>query len=383
MKVTARTDQVMQLSTTDEHGAPMLSIVAKRTYVIEGGRCVVAAEQLPLVPMRLGPEDPEILLDDSDVWPLKQLTDVVVHGHAYAHGGGRQIVASIAVGELIKEFAVIGDRRPALADGRIVFSEPERFEKMPLDAAHAYGGHDHVAERKYGNPLDAVRPHVSPNRPAPRYSPYRYPRNGVGKGFVIDATAEALDATLLPNLEDPSDLLMPERLEVKSARSWPSMPLPWTTAWQSFGAFPRYAYLGGVSPFDAPAGEIAELRRGFMPKGFSVAKPGAPSARVFNGGSHGLQLGPVVAGATSGLAFKLRNMHPTRRELSFTLPAEAPTIKVDGREGKLLSTDAVVHHVVIEPDLDRVSVVWRGAARARRPYLPDEIVTMPLEVTWP
>jgi hypothetical protein len=381
LKITTPTPHVGQFSAKDEQNRAMLSVLAKRTYLIDGAGCVVAPEQLPMLPMRIDPDEPEVLFDDTDIWPMKQLTDVVVKGHAYAHGGGREIVASIAVRDLVKEIAVVGDRRASLADGRVVFSEPARFERMPLDARHAYGGHDRAAERVHGNPFEAVRRHLSPPYSKSTYSPFRYPRNGVGKGYVVERTLEAIDGAELPNLEDPTDRLTPERFVVGGTGAWPKMPLPWTTAWQSFGAFPRYGYCGACAPFDPLPGEIEEVRRGFMPKGYPRKGPPV-DPRVYNGGSLGLQLPQVVAGATGGLVFKLKNMHPTKREMSFSLPAAAPTIKVDGREGKLLTTDPVVHHVVIEPDLDRVTVVWRGAARAKRPYLPDELREMPLEVTW-
>jgi hypothetical protein len=42
----------------------------------------------------------------------------------------------------------------------------------------------------------------------------------------------------------------------------------------------------------------------------------------------------------------------------------------------------VLHHVVIEPDVDRVSVVWRGSAPALRRYMLEELLAMPLLVTW-
>jgi len=46
------------------------------------------------------------------------------------------------------------------------------------------------------------------------------------------------------------------------------------------------------------------------------------------------------------------------------------------------STKPVMHTVEIEPDQHRLSIVWRGSARARRPYLPEELQQMPLFVGW-
>jgi hypothetical protein len=46
------------------------------------------------------------------------------------------------------------------------------------------------------------------------------------------------------------------------------------------------------------------------------------------------------------------------------------------------STKPVIHTVEIEPDAMRVSVVWRGAAPALRPYMAEELAKMPMLVSW-
>lgn len=385
MKATGFTDQVAQLSTTDERGLPMLSVLVKRTYVLDGSSCALAPEQLPLLALRCDPEEPEVVLDETDLWPMKRLTDIVVRGHAYPQATRGEGTASVGIGELTKEIAVIGDRRATLSGDRVVFSEPARVDKVPLRYSHAYGGVDRVAEAKYGNPYDAIKPYLSPMLKGNKTSPYRYPRNGVGKGFVIEATAEALETLALPNLEDPSDRLTPSRLAAGTPLAWPRMPLPWCTDWASLGTFPRYAYLGGCPDHEPLPGELPEVRRGFLARGFP--RRGGPveeicSDRVFNAGSMGLQIFQITAATAASLAFRLDHVHPRRPHIEFRLPSGAPQIKVDGRNGKLVPTDPVLHHVVIEPDLDRVSVVWRGAAPALRRYSLDELAVMPLEVIW-
>lgn len=386
MKTTAPTEQVAQISTTDERGAPLLSVLVKRTYALDGEACFVAPEQLPLLPLRVDPDEPEVVLDESDLWPIKRLTDVVVRGHAYAHGARSATIAAAEAGDLRKEIAVIGDRRATLsATGRVIFSDPEPFERIPLRYQHAYGGVDRAAEARRGNPFAAIRRYAGPLARNSRHSPYRYPRNGVGKGFVVEATREALAPLALPNLEDPSDRLTPERLAAGSPRRWPTMPLPWCTDWASMASFPRYAYLGCCPDTDVPVDEFAEVRRGYLAKGFP--RPGSRpeemcSDRVFNAGSLGLQLDLVTPARAGGLVFRLQHLHPEKASMSFKLPAGAPAISVDGRRGKLVSTDPVLHHVVIEPDIGRVSVVWRGAAPALRRYDLDELEQMPLQVVW-
>jgi hypothetical protein len=52
------------------------------------------------------------------------------------------------------------------------------------------------------------------------------------------------------------------------------------------------------------------------------------------------------------------------------------------RKGTLKKTKPVIHSMVIAPDEMRVSLVWRGHAPALRPYLAEELATMPLKVEW-
>ncbi len=391
MKTAAPIEHAVQLSGQDGKGRPILSVIAKRTYRLERRRsprtadCILSDEQLPLQPLTVDEAQPELVVQDSDTAPWKPLTDVVVRGHAYCPGSAAEFTASVSVGAVTKALAIIGDRRCALsATGRVVFGEPAPFEKMPLRYDRAYGGIDTVALAKHGDPFAALLPYISPHLRTARHGPYRYPRNGAGRGYVIDATAEALEALALPNIEDPSDRLSPSRLAVGSVGRWPRMPLPWGTDWSSFACFPRIGYLGGTPAHEPFEGPFPEVRRGFMPEGFP-RMGGPPEAwhdRACNAGSFGLQVGPVTSQGAGTVELRLLNMHPRAQSLSFHLPAEGPKISVDGRDGTLLPTAPAVHHVVIEPDLDRVSVVWRGSAPAVRRYLPHELEKMPFSVEW-
>ena len=64
------------------------------------------------------------------------------------------------------------------------------------------------------------------------------------------------------------------------------------------------------------------------------------------------------------------------------LPGDRPKIWVDGRNGTLKPTTPVIHTIVIEPDEGRLSIVWRGSAPALRPYMDEELKTMPFKVEW-
>lgn len=383
----------MQLSGVDDQGQVILSVVVKRTYRLEFGsdeesaECVTDRNQLPLHTLETDPADPEVVLQDADIYPWKPLTDVIVRGHVYSgrRGTAPEITAGVAVGPVVKALTVVGDRRCARSStGRILFSDPAPFDQVPLRYDRAYGGVDRVAEARHGNPYAALLPYLPEEMRALRHSPYRYPRNGVGKGYVVEASSEALEGLELPNLEDPQDRLAPDRLVVGSPGRWPHMPLPWCTDWLSLAAFPRIGFLGGTAYHDPVEGEFPEAARGFIPAGYPRAGTFRDTwhARGSNAGSLGLQVGPFDVDQIGGIRFRLANVHRERTRVSFFLPAGGPQVAVDGRNGRLVATRPVLHHVVIEPDLDRVSVVWRGSAPALRPYRLDELLEMPLSVDW-
>jgi hypothetical protein len=207
-----------------------------------------------------------------------------------------------------------------------------------------------------------------------------YPRNPVGVGYLIDAGPEAVERLVLPNLEDPEDPLTADRVVLGDPDRWPILPLPQATEWMHYEWFPRVAFLGLIPDHDPSVGPPAEIRRGFAPEGLMDLAP--PWQKVdplaCNGASVGLRL-PHLGG---GEAIGLEHVHPRRARFAFHLPPERPGIWTDGRGGALTPTDPVIHTVLLEPDEDRLSIVWRGAAPALRPYLPEELESMPLRVQW-
>ena len=187
----------MQLSASlPHHGHPILAVLAKRTYAISPwGICEPAPEQLAL---RIAPVfDParrDLFIADVETYPWKELTDVVVRGHAYPGDSPTEVRAEVIVGQFAKALAVCGDRRCARApDGRIRFSEPEPFERIPLEYDRAYGGWDQPTEALRGHPLAALAPYIQENTDLHAYSPFVYPRNRHGRGYVVEATARGLE----------------------------------------------------------------------------------------------------------------------------------------------------------------------------------------------
>jgi hypothetical protein len=361
----------------------ILSVLAKRTYRVQSdGRCTLADEQLPLVAeATCDPDNPAVYAQDIDLFPYKPLTDVVVKGHATCIPARPRFDAVVEVGHAKKAVAVIGDRMAALAGSEIVFSPPAPAERVPLRYDRAYGGTDMAALEKYGDPFAEIQPYLTPEIAIPAAEFYTYPRNPCGRGYIFEATIEAVNRLVLPNLEDPQDLLSPQRLLVGQPGLWPHMPIPHGFDWLDPASFPRVAYLGLPPNHDPLEGPLLEAARGWAPE--DLLQPGPLvekfNYRLANGASLGLQL-PYLRGNEE---VRLTHIHPKSRQAVIGLPGERPRIWIDGRKAGLSETDPVLHTVLIEADEGRVSVVWRGSATALRQYSPEELETMPLKVEWP
>ncbi|MHC4399534.1 MAG: DUF2169 family type VI secretion system accessory protein [Planctomycetota bacterium] len=361
----------------------ILSVLAKRDYLITpDGRCAIAPEQVPLrEAIELDPDNEDFLLHDTDLIPYKLATDVVVQGHAYAPRGQAEFEASVSIGRHTKSLLVIGDRTCALSNmGQILFSRPAPLGKVPLRYDRSYGGRDVVAEAAFDDPMPQYQEWLPESVTPENTSPFRYPRNPCGRGYLMEPLAEAVERLQLPNLEDPLDPLTPDRLVVGAPGRWPRMPLPQAFDWVHYGWFPRLTFLGVLPEFDPLDQPPAEVTRGFAPPDLmEIREPWEKfSPRCTNGASIGLQL-PYLRGDEE---FVLTNISPKLPKRVFRLPSERPRIWTDGRNGKLNSTDPVIHTVLIQPDEDRLSIVWRGSAPALRPYFPEELETMPFRVEW-
>lgn len=381
---TAPSETALQLSAHGLDGKWTLTLLAKRTYEIDdAGRIGPTPEQPALrAEPRWDPADPELLLADMDLFTHKLRTDVVVHGHVHGDGTARQLVAEVKIGDHQVRLLALGERRCTLdATNRPVFSTPAPIERIPLRYSHAYGGRDAVFEEVHGHPL----------RGDPRFadmteadlaaaSPYLYPRNPCGRGYLIAATRDAVERLSLPQLEDLLDPLTPTRLAVGDFKKWYKMPLPQGTGWIDYGWYPRSAFFGVVpicERFDAPA---AEVTRGLVPAALGPGDGKQPPNHAFeaaSGASLALQL-PHLRG---GESVTLTHIHPRRSQWQFAVPY-APALAVDARDGTVTRVQAVLHTLELDPEAGRLTLVWRGSAPALRSYLPQELATMPMRVAW-
>ncbi len=325
-------------------GNYILSVLVKRTYdIVPDGPCKRAGADTKIVPGDLHYEDPmnSSVELETDFVPYKTATDIVFNGKVYAPGAEpvQELTASLAVGPFQKVVHVIGDRFCRhQSSGPPVFTDPIPFVSMDLRYERAYGGVD-----IYSDPT----------------MPCIYARNHLGKGFVIGKDKKQIEGLELPNIENPEDLLTPERLCAGEIKNWENQPMP-----QGMGWFCKYwqprAGLAGVMPADR---ELEQQLRQVYTRAVPeeqrelYAQTQLPDMdfRFFNGASEGL----VVPFLNGDEQIRLTNLVP-QGELSFELPADKPRIGLDiGRE--MQTPPVFLHTVMIRMEENQVDLVWRAA----------------------
>jgi len=330
----------------DDSNRPIFSVVTKRTYDIRPAGQVARAERTrPFVQADQYHDDgdPEwaTVKYETDYAPFKVATDVVVIGKAYAPGAkpAPQIDASVEVAGRKKTLRVYGDRQCIYRrDAAPVFTEPVAFTEMPVQYDRAYGGKD-----TRSNPEE----------------PFYYPRNHSGVGVVLKNTKEAVEGLPLPNIEDPADLLSPDRVIVGEPDRWNEQPLPDGFGWFQRTWYPRCSFVGAMPPYVDVNTVLKEETLGLVPKGqialsMQFRLPGF-DVRFNSGASRGLAF-PHLTGAA---AFRLTNLTPNG-SLAFQLPGETPRMMLDIGLGEN-ELEPVLHTVCVRLEEMQVDLVWRGA----------------------
>jgi len=346
MTASSRSETFIVLPGKADDGNPIFSVLVKRTYDIKPDSVCIRAERTnPLVNVDLyydgGDPENSTVQCETDLAPYKVATDVVVLGTAYAPGGKpvTQMDVAVEVTGRKKVIRIIGDRRCLYRDKFVPsFTDPVPFTEIEVRYERAYGGHDMKSNPQL---------------------PFYYPRNHLGKGIAIKNIREVVDGLGLPNLEDPQDLLTPERIVLGERDNWNRQPLPQGFGWFQRTWYPRCSFVGSV-PGDVNLDEpMREELLGLVPKGqVALARQfKLPSfdARFNNGASPGLVL-PFLSG---GESVKLLNM-TLEGQLNFFLPTETPRIVFDIGLGEN-ELKPVLHTVCIRLAERQLDLVWRGA----------------------
>jgi len=325
-------------------GGHIFGVLVKRTYdIAPGNRCVRAVSDLKVIPGDVHFGDPinSTVKFETDFVPFKLATDVVLNGRAYAPPGQRvtTLTASLSIGQHRKDLLVLGDRVARYkANQDPVFTDPQPFGTMDLRYERAYGGVDIYSESKM---------------------PYVYPRNHLGRGFVVANIQGGVENLPLPNIENPGDRLTPARLCVGQFKDWERQPMPEGFGWTMKTWRPRSAY-AGVMPADRALEQ--QLRAAYATlvppvhrKLYERTEIPDMDFRFFNGASLGLVL-PFLAGDEQVDLVNLDREGRTR----FQLPGERPKIGLDLGQG-VHAPQVVLHTVMIRMEDRQVDLLWRGA----------------------
>ena len=362
-----------------------ISVSAKRTYrLVSAGRCVLADEQLPLVSEMA--VDDGLLVHDTDLLPFKPGTDVVVLADAHVPGGreAAEIAAGVSVGGRSVRLRVVGKRRVVRRNGAWAFSDPEPFSKAPIGWREAYGGLDEAARAKRDGPqLDSLQKYT-------RYSlkfatVAAYPRNPVGKGWVVEEHA-GVEGLELPTVEDPDDPLTPGRLFAGEPEAWTRQPLPAGLSWVNYGWFPRSAFAGldrvAFPPGSSPGSvRVKEVERGWAPAGVLTGRPLAERfhVKVSHGAAPALVFEPHLSGREE---LTLTNLDPREPELTCQLPGERPRIAIRPLGEGEREAPARLTSVIVDAGRRRVSLVWSGVVVAKLPHVPQNETEVGFRVSW-
>lgn len=339
------------LIAVDDQSRQIVSVGWKETHTIsDNGTCEPAVVQEPFD--FEDASDPEGVSGEPEFVPYKLATDIVVFGSAWAPYGRAitEMVAAVQLGQIRKEVLVIGNRRCTFRENRPpIFSQPQPFETMPLSYTLAYGGVDAIEMPPPETLLDFLSPY-----------PGAYPRNDIGKGYVIYNNPDRVEGLELPNLEDPLDRLTPERLIVGSPANWWKQPLPQCFGWFSPGWYPRVVHLGCV-PEGLPDDDrvVPEVQRGYLPPGHKrfCEQASLEEKLLFtftNGASPGLSV-PYLRGDE---VVHLEGMR-AQGSWSIRLPGKVPEMLLRF-EGKTSQLPVVPQTVLIETEEAKLTLVWRG-----------------------
>jgi hypothetical protein len=186
-----RTRYAAQIITTIvEEDRMMASVIIKAMFSVDGGKLAPLEKQQ--WPIGQGLKTEFGTFDDETPF-RKQGVDVMLLGKAYPTGGsqGNRGRVLLQAGNVSYEIDVFGTRTWVRSGDRLVASDPEPFESIPLTWEYAYGGKSPVETGEL---------------------PYH--SNPVGKGFYL--SEEAAEGGELPNLENPQNPI----------KSWEDQPEP-------------------------------------------------------------------------------------------------------------------------------------------------------------
>jgi hypothetical protein len=306
----------------DPEGREYLVVVVKGTFDIptDGGEATLSAQQLPLVAADTFTGEPGFSAPvyESEYCLTKPRCDVLLIGNAYTPGGkpAPYTRVSLQVGPISKTIDVIGNRTWSGRGGSP--SEPEPFTVMPISYDRAFGGVDN------SNPDKATA----------------YVRNPVGIGYRPLMNTDQLREQPVPNTQEPGKPITSPNGEYRPMSFGP-VGRSWT---------PRLGYAGTYDD------KWLEDTFPFLPADFD--------SRYYQAAPEDQQMAYPVGGEKISLVNLTSAGHLDFNLPTINLPVEFEDADFN-RKALLLAIDTVL----IEPEKQRISLVWRCSFTLRRNIL--------------
>jgi hypothetical protein len=304
---------VAELPVRGPDGDPLYVVIVKATFSFADPGALAPIEPVPIVKADEYADDPAAsgIICPGDIGLPKPRVDVVLTGSFRFRAPTGEALVRLEVGQRVnKEMRVFGDRfwLPGLTYG-LTASRPRPMTELPIEWERSSGG----AAPKESEPADRQNPAGRPGGLA----------------------ARDLKGKPLPNFESRKEPIT----------SWKTRPAP-----QGFGA---------IAPHWAPRADLAgtyddrwrERRAPLLPKDFDPA--------FLNFAPPDQQL-PAY---TPGEQVRLTGMTPHQR-IAFSLPELSVPIMFVTRD-VLENTTARVDTIIIEPAVERVSLIARATCSPR------------------
>lgn len=388
------------LSTPDEHdnivlvhaeirGQDWLALVIKQELAIaEDGSCEPVEPSEPIFDdselyEELEPPAVSPPRTDNDHFAFKDRTDLVVQGTAHTYGRPvTEAMVEIGFRDFMRRIRVTGDRRLLVGpDGTLRFSEPEPYESIPLRHDRAYGGFDREALRREGDWLATTFQDIRPEWKLGASTPFHYPRNPSGTGFLIRADRESVEGVAVPNLDFPFDPVTPDRMAVGDALRWPTAPMPASFDWFHQAWFPRIAHLGAVPRHDPTVQTFREVEWGWVSPSVLTQR----SILMLDLNSdfvQGASAGLMAPGFRSDETVRFRNLFPDRPERQVRLPGLVPRVTLHPKWREPHPAQSHLNAVVFRPDESTAVLTWSARVQVHRRFAGPELGSVPFGLGW-
>jgi hypothetical protein len=206
-------------------------------------------------------------------------------------------------------------------------------------------------------------------------TPFHYPRNPAGCGYLMSLDRESIEAARVPNLEFPFDPLTPERMLVGGPLAWVHAPLPAGFDWYHATWFPRFAYVGQVPEHEPLTREVPETAYGWAPPGIMNLAGGRRlfvDLRWLLGAPPGMSIPNLPV----NVELRLRHVFPDAPERTVRLPGWLPRVRIAIKPERIQEARTQLNTVLIQPDKARVVLVYAAITPVTRPYGKPEMAEM-------